>query len=511
MKKKIILLAGLIVFVMVAYAGFSYAIFESSKVQENSNQITTYNCLEVIINGGDELNLTNSFPIQDEEGILQKPYTFTVTNNCNHYVGVDIGIDYQSNSNINPGYIKATLNKHNEGIMPRLLSSYEKIEAENENNKYVMIHEGLPAGDSQTYEYRMWIDYSVENIAPSSTFNGKIFAIGTVKTEEAAPKNWYSAGENTLLLTLRNNNSVRAPWTTPGASVNKVNESVLASTTDDYGTSFYFRGNVQNNYVLFAGKCWRIVRIDGNGNIKLFLWDNSGTTCTSAGASSSKINNSNSHVAYIGLMYGDTTASEYSTIDEKGYFDNITDSEILKKLKSWYDTAFKTSDAENPTKYTDLLADVIWCNSKGRSYSDKPKSLICQNYGYNNLNKFTAYDTEYGNGKLKSAIEGTDPVQYKYYKIGLVTFEEELLAGAKARSDNTKYYLYTGGNYWTLSPDYYSSSRGYWRVYPSGYFMAYYDLTLSIPLRPSISLIPTVTIENNGADGTKSNPYIIGA
>ena len=33
-------------------------------------------------------------------------------------------------------------------------------------------------------------------------------------------------------------------------------EAWLASTEDDYGTSYYFRGAVKNNYVEFANKCW---------------------------------------------------------------------------------------------------------------------------------------------------------------------------------------------------------------------------------------------------------------
>lgn len=36
-------------------------------------------------------------------------------------------------------------------------------------------------------------------------------------------------------------------------------EAVMASIADDYGTSYYFRGEVTNNYVEFANKCWRYV------------------------------------------------------------------------------------------------------------------------------------------------------------------------------------------------------------------------------------------------------------
>jgi len=55
-------------------------------------------------------------------------------------------------------------------------------------------------------------------------------------------------------------------------------EKVLSTTIDDYGTSYYYRGKVEDNYVNFAGMCWRILRIQGDGSVKLIL-DDKNTTC----------------------------------------------------------------------------------------------------------------------------------------------------------------------------------------------------------------------------------------
>ena len=57
-------------------------------------------------------------------------------------------------------------------------------------------------------------------------------------------------------------------------------EASLIPAEDDYGTSYYFRGNVKNNYVNFAGMCWRIVRIEGDGSVKLIIQDKN-TVCNS--------------------------------------------------------------------------------------------------------------------------------------------------------------------------------------------------------------------------------------
>ena len=59
------------------------------------------------------------------------------------------------------------------------------------------------------------------------------------------------------------------------SSTAKSTEKELSSTPDDYGTSYYYRGGVEDNYVNFAGMCWKIVRIEGDGSTKLILEDRS--------------------------------------------------------------------------------------------------------------------------------------------------------------------------------------------------------------------------------------------
>ena len=46
-------------------------------------------------------------------------------------------------------------------------------------------------------------------------------------------------------------------------------EKGIFEMTDDDGTSYYYRGSVENNYVYFANRYWRIIRINGNGSIRM--------------------------------------------------------------------------------------------------------------------------------------------------------------------------------------------------------------------------------------------------
>ena len=109
----------------------------------------------------------------------------------------------------------------------------------------------------------------------------------------------------------------------------------LCKAKDAYGDLYYYRGNVTNNYVLFAGKYWRIVRYNGDGTVRV-IYD--GTSAHANGESSkdrqigtSAFNSSSNDNAHVGYMYGDRTivepTSQYSTIS----FTNTNTYYIAKK------------------------------------------------------------------------------------------------------------------------------------------------------------------------------------
>ena len=327
-------------------------------------------------------------------------------------------------------------------------------------------------------------------------------------------------------------------------------EAVLASTEDDYGTSFYYRGSVENNYVSFAGMCWRIVRVDGAGNIKLALSNynpNSAAnpcaasldgdlmafarlTANDASSYTSPFNQEYAYNTNVGYMYSNSpTSTVYAT-----HHANENDSDILTFLKGWYDRVFSAADKEK-------LADVIWCNDKrlvtDNTYNpfDIPNAYIT-NYGtstYDNyylptsrisfsstaapslkcgtnktdnlISKFTASsqtDDGYGNGLLNG------------YKIGLLTVDELAFAGANDESVNTAFYLAKNATapadtywyYWLLSPATHEDASGNWGVTPSGR-LAKDWVSSNNPVRPAISLKYDTTI--SGGKGTQANPFVI--
>ena len=145
----------------------------------------------------------------------------------------------------------------------------------------------------------------------------------------------------------------------------------LCKAKDAYGDSYYYRGNVTNNYVLFADKYWRIVRINGDGTVRV-IYD--GTSAHANGESSSDrqigtsaFNSSYKDNAYVGYMYGKTGASTYAETHA-----NTNDSTIKAYLDNWYKTNILG------TVHEQYLADNVFCNDRSIS-SNKP------NKRYNNL------------------------------------------------------------------------------------------------------------------------------
>ena len=305
---------------------------------------------------------------------------------------------------------------------PQSLSKYNITE-----NYILKRGDGISKDESRTFNFRMWLDSSNKDIWTKEDIEGKdyqvkISVVGTVKTR---PKddlyvaalidgvesstfpttNKYTAsvectrngkkidanesitwnGTKWILTTaisdgnvrcnvafetivtfkdtILANNEVKTPITTPGAAISTASEALLASAEDDNGTSYYFRGAVTNNYVEFANKCWRIVRITGDGSVKLILHNDNtagaANPCSSANNSdtaafarysgtiyTSAFNTNYNDNAYIGFMYGTPGSSTYEATHA-----NTNKSTILTNLEAWYNNNLKT--------YESVIADTV--------------------------------------------------------------------------------------------------------------------------------------------------------
>ena len=299
--------------------------------------------------------------------------------------------------------------------------------------------------------------------------------------------------------------------------------NALYTMEDDYGTSYYYRGAVDDNYVKFAGFYWRIIRVNGDGSLRI-IYD--GTSAYENGTNDTNRlalqnvawNTANtSDTKYVGYMYGGANG-EASTSKEEAQR-NETETNIKIQLENWY----KTNIADKG--YDKYISDNIFCNDRttpgkeatgldidtglgygenvtgygsssriGAYWSEAVKilqpSFICANKN----DAFTKEDVEKGNGNLGE-------------KVGLVTADEIVAGGSgKFSTANKNYYLYKGAWYWSFSPGYYDGTASMLLIYTDGGLSSNYGTSGPGGIAPVISLTSEYVNTLIG-DGTISNPY----
>lgn len=332
----------------------------------------------------------------------------------------------------------------------------------------------------------------IANDAMDASFNGTVSA--------DANQGEFSEAKATLT-SLNLSPSSGTPNFTKTSIDDKTNG--IYSSEDDLGTSYYFRGNVTNNYVKFANKYWRIIRINGDGTIRMIY---AGTSAHANGyddyrvndmsIGTSAFNSSYNDNTYVGYMYGTAGATTYANTHS-----NTTNSTIKTKLDSWYDTNIVNTGNE---KY---IADAIYCNDRSvssgtgigttnttyaaqRRENNGTPTLKCTN----NNDKFTKSTTT-GNGKLTKMI-------------GLITTDEVMYAGGTYETYNNEYYLYSGAWYWTMAP--YLSASGSAYVYyvgNSGNLIFNRVGYTNGAVRPVVSLKSDAI---SGGSGTAASPFLVG-
>ena len=515
-KRKLSIYYGLLVTV-ICIIGVSFAWFRLYLSQTENNTIASRTCFNTTLTEDtSKISLTDAFPITDEDGLKQTPFTFTIKNNCNSYVKVYITIDSTYRESTNTSYLKDNYMKVN--ISPKgtttgksvILGSQTLTDLENNRKSYVIVSTGLKANEEKSYDLKIWMD-------------------SAVTTEQGLNKNWSgkivvvsnASNKPTFAETILAKNEVKAPITTPGAAVSTASEALLASTEDDYGTSYYFRGAVTNNYVEFANKCWRIVRVGGDGSVKLILHNDNPTgvanPCDAANNSASaafarysgttytsKFNEKYDDNAYVGFKYGTVGASTYDATHA-----NTNKSTILTNLEAWYTNNLKT--------YESVIDDTVWCNDKTNvtDTTFDPWRMTPNGLGYaKNVTYYGATKRLVGTsgsaGGTGPSLKCNGELSKINSKVGLITADELAFAGYASLLENTTTYLQenaTDTYWWSLSPYYFRGGRAFvWYVNgSSGYFGDGYVRDAS-GVRPSISLKSTTNVTGNG---TSEDPYII--
>jgi len=302
---------------------------------------------------------------------------------------------------------------------------------------------------------------------------------------------------------------------TPDFSKVATTDEGVFKTKDDDSDTYYFRGAVNNNYIRFAGFWWRIIRINGDGSIRL-IYD--GTESHANGTSTSdNIAVSNVKWSHKDAYYNTSTDHAYVNDNMYAGFKYAsgqlhgleTKSNALIELEKWYQNNLASYAAKIDTNAGFCGDRTPSANSMSINNQGGTGTITTYYAGYirlvndvktpvlscaNSSDLYTISNSAKGNKSLT-------------YPIGLITADEVSMAGAVWGTTNQNYYLYNSQNYWSLSPycfDGLYTSEFY--VYSTGHLGVAVVHDTAVGLRPVINLRPDVALSGTG---TMADPYVV--
>lgn len=305
------------------------------------------------------------------------------------------------------------------------------------------------------------------------------------------------------------------------------------SKTEDGKRVYYYRGNVNNNYLVFADYCFRIVRTNEGGSVKIRYsgsytdgkCSENGTSVKIGNSLYNKVGNDNSYVGYMNGLNNSGNSTSYENAHSNKY-----NSTIKTNIDNWYvnNILSKGDNVKN------VVANTVYCNDRsggnainagGTSYSNKAYGINNYFYGtsrriykdYSSLGADPTFKCNQSNDKFTLSVDSGGKKLFGNnkltYPVALLTGDETSYAGL-TEEDNTSNYLYTKEYSWTMSPfDFYSpnsnNKHGYiWYITNTGALSSTYldDSTSGVGVIPVLSIVGTTKVSGIG---TSNNPYIV--
>ena len=341
------------------------------------------------------------------------------------------------------------------------------------------------------------------NGAIPSWTNGGLFVSDLTKSGTSCYLYFKTSVKDFLLknystILSRNDFSATVTETTTGT----IYKSLNSSQYDNDGEVYYFAGNPTDNWVQFGGFYWRIIRINGDGSIRLiYSGDSLSGPVTNGEATqigTSAFNGLINNNMYVGYMYENNQVHGFTT-----------SSTIKMELDNWYE--------ENLQSYADKISiEAGFCgdrepstssdNSNGnggigeiwthygayiRLVNGKNPTFKCQN----DSDLYTVTNSSHGNHALA-------------YPIGLITADDIAFAGGVVRTSNGYYYLNVNSLYWTISPWFYYGANGstVFNVNSEGSLVGSMSNASTLAIRPVINLRNDVELTGSGIS---TDPYVV--
>ena len=359
--RKEIIIVGLMLLLVIALIGVSYAAFRFTGVGQRENTITTGSITMSYTESSNTISLTGALPTTDETGMKRlnpgEYFDFTVSGK----ISGDVNINYEitakdvttSERKIDGSNIKLYLTRlTSDGTEEQVMSPETYNEETNANNftgrpagEMSLYTSSMSSSESNTYRLRMYVDedYNPQGDGGGLQFSVQVNVYGRDRVAEEV---------STVLL-------------------NNISEE---NQYDD-GVDTFITGEDPNNYIWYSGKLWRAVSVNNEAKTTKLVtqWNISAITYN-------PINQTAFEGSYMEDWLNDTSVD--------GFLGNLRDCEN-----------FIVTDAKwNATTDSTSLGSITRPSDSGTIVTDAVGLLNTYEYQ-------TSYTgTTYGNGYLNNGL-----------------------------------------------------------------------------------------------------------
>ena len=508
--------------------GTSYSIWIKTNNQKDENVVTT-SCFSSTFTEESTINLKNAMPISDTSGLKKTPYTFTLKNNCDVNLKINISLDVLNTSTMSSNSIKVALKSSNifmtNATLLTNLSKKTTPDIKNAKEAYTLGEDFLGKNATKTYSIWAWMDENVGNEEQGKIFNSKIVVTNTAIDAELLTDKIteLSATDTTSFATDDPDNNIRYIGANPNNYV-YFNCSDYNNQSDSTCEKWRIIGVFKNVTKSDGTKedLVKIVKDERLGN-ESFSWDSKkngvGTSTVDYGS-----NDWTDSQLMMMLNPTDYLKSGY-TIDNNIVKDSKGQA-IYQNMGSYYNgtSGCKPAAIASGAEFTctsidftstglkndstrNAIESVVWNLGGTASYTSASNGLASHWYGYERGTIVYSEHATTWTGKIGLMY----PSDYGYATFGGSTTDratclaKEIYNWDSASDCYSNDYLYKSGySQWTLAPIssnafnvFYVGTRGFVRG----------NLAYGTDgVRPVAFLKSNISITNVG-DGSSNNPY----
>ena len=157
----------------------------------------------------------------------------------------------------------------------------------------------------------------------------------------------------------------------------------MYADNDDFGKTFYYRGSTASNYVKFGGYYWRVIRVNGDGTVRL-IYDGTSPHMNGESSSDRQIGTSafSGYIhdnTYVGYMHGDD--NKFVETNSESYYGRNT---LSSTTKYYFGTSYITDKNTMQFKLSGDIKQGTIGNDKVGYYTcfSTNKDASCQELYY---------------------------------------------------------------------------------------------------------------------------------